>query len=195
MGLVEWPLASRTPLDMAKELAKTAKENVTLKDRIVALEIEVFWLKVADRNEMEITMEHKLYETADNDRPKEICDRNGEVVLGLCKVCGQAEVELQDTCPGPPPPVDKTCVVTVHNVHGWELDYEMLNKAMSVAAYQLSGAKVIDIYPQERVPADAPAWKNPGWLEWTLRVIYRSGGAITIGVIQREPGAEFESHS
>lgn len=94
-------------------------------------------------------------------------------------------------------PQDKTCVVTVHNLHGWDLsgEPEMINKAMLVAARHMTESKVIDIYPQERVPADAPTRHNPGWLEWTIRVIYRSGNAITIGVIQRQPGAEFECHS
>jgi hypothetical protein len=43
-------------------------------------------------------LKHTLYETSDADRPKEICDRNGEVVLGLCKVCGAAESELDRPC-------------------------------------------------------------------------------------------------
>lgn len=45
---------------------------------------------------------HKLYETKDADRPDAICDSNGEVVLGLCKVCGQAEADLEPNCPGKP---------------------------------------------------------------------------------------------
>lgn len=53
MDLVEWLLANRTPLELAKELARTTKENAALKDKIVGLEVEVFWMKVADRNEME----------------------------------------------------------------------------------------------------------------------------------------------
>ena len=42
--------------------------------------------------------EHVLYETKDKDAPDVIRDRNGEVVLGLCKVCGRAEVELDEPC-------------------------------------------------------------------------------------------------
>lgn len=45
-----------------------------------------------------VTSEHRLYTTSDADRPREICDRNGEVVLGLCKVCGRAEAELDKPC-------------------------------------------------------------------------------------------------
>jgi hypothetical protein len=40
---------------------------------------------------------HDLYKTGD-DAPDEIKDRNGEVVLGLCKRCGRAEIELSEYC-------------------------------------------------------------------------------------------------
>lgn len=45
-----------------------------------------------------VTCEHHLYTNSDTDRPSAICDRNGEVVLGLCKVCGRSEVELEKPC-------------------------------------------------------------------------------------------------
>lgn len=41
---------------------------------------------------------HVLYETGDPDAPDAIKDSNGEVVLGLCKNCGAAEVELGRKC-------------------------------------------------------------------------------------------------
>lgn len=41
---------------------------------------------------------HVLFETGDADVPDIICDRNGEVVLGLCKVCGKGEIELDQPC-------------------------------------------------------------------------------------------------
>ena len=52
--------------------------------------------------------EHDLWVTADKDRPGPICDSNGEVVLGQCKVCGMAEIELElePVCPGPRKPLD-----------------------------------------------------------------------------------------
>lgn len=49
---------------------------------------------------------HVLYVTGDEGVPSSICDGNGEVVLGLCKVCGRGEVELGwdlGICPGPKP--------------------------------------------------------------------------------------------
>ena len=42
--------------------------------------------------------EHDLYETGDADAPDCIKDRNGEVVLALCRACGQGEVELRPIC-------------------------------------------------------------------------------------------------
>lgn len=38
---------------------------------------------------------HTLYETSDPDRPAAILDRNGDVVLGMCRDCGLAEIELE----------------------------------------------------------------------------------------------------
>lgn len=41
---------------------------------------------------------HNLYETGDPRAPDSIKDRNGEVVLGLCKRCGRGESELSEPC-------------------------------------------------------------------------------------------------
>ena len=41
-------------------------------------------------------MKHILYQTGDVDAPDVIKDRNGEVVLGLCRVCKRAEVQLDE---------------------------------------------------------------------------------------------------
>lgn len=46
------------------------------------------------------SVEHDLYKTGDSDAPDVIKDRNGEVVLGLCKRCGKAEAELSEPCTG-----------------------------------------------------------------------------------------------
>lgn len=42
--------------------------------------------------------DHDLFKTGDADAPDCIKDRNGEVVLGLCRVCGKGEVELPAPC-------------------------------------------------------------------------------------------------
>ena len=44
-------------------------------------------------------MKHVLYNTGDEDAPQVILDGNGEVALGLCRVCGGAECELTTDCP------------------------------------------------------------------------------------------------
>ena len=43
-------------------------------------------------------MGHILYETKDEDAPDVIRDNNGEVVLGLCRICGRAESQLDEPC-------------------------------------------------------------------------------------------------
>lgn len=42
---------------------------------------------------------HLLYTSLDPDRPSQICDMNGDVVLGQCKLCGRGERELEEPCP------------------------------------------------------------------------------------------------
>ncbi len=43
-------------------------------------------------------MEHDIYKTGDPDAPDVIKDRNGEVVLSLCRRCGRGECELDEPC-------------------------------------------------------------------------------------------------
>jgi hypothetical protein len=45
---------------------------------------------------------HQLYQTGDPDAPDAVRDRNGDVVLSMCKVCGKAEVELSEPCVAQP---------------------------------------------------------------------------------------------
>lgn len=48
--------------------------------------------------EQGVMSQHILYETSDKDAPDTIKDRNGEVVLGLCKICGRGEAQLIEAC-------------------------------------------------------------------------------------------------
>jgi hypothetical protein len=41
---------------------------------------------------------HTLWKTGEEGCPSAIQDWNGEVVLGLCKVCGKGECELVEPC-------------------------------------------------------------------------------------------------
>lgn len=52
-------------------------------------------------------MEHDLIKTGDSDAMPAICDANGEVVLGYCRRCKQAEGDLEAVCPGPQVKDDK----------------------------------------------------------------------------------------
>lgn len=82
---------------------------------------------------------------------------------------------------------DQTCIITVHNNSGHELDEGMCDFAMRIAGRHLPQAAVIDVYAQPRLAS--------GWLEWAVSIRYRSGGKLYIGCIQREPGATYESHT
>jgi len=50
MSLVDHLLETRTPLELAKDLAKHAPERARLLDRVNELEVELFWMKVAERD-------------------------------------------------------------------------------------------------------------------------------------------------
>lgn len=41
---------------------------------------------------------HQLYKTGDADAPMAIKDRNGEVTLDCCRICGKGEIELTEPC-------------------------------------------------------------------------------------------------
>lgn len=45
--------------------------------------------------------EHVLYKREDPDVPDTIKDRNGDIVLGLCRICGKGEAELVEPCVPP----------------------------------------------------------------------------------------------
>ena len=55
MNLYAWLLAHRTKEELARELVETAKENAALRNKAGALETEIFWMKVAERDDKEKT--------------------------------------------------------------------------------------------------------------------------------------------
>lgn len=71
--------------------------------RVKSMPLEHFAKRNAEKNAagFNVLEPHVLYRTSDPDRPDQICDANGEVVLALCRVCGKCEAELEATCPGP----------------------------------------------------------------------------------------------
>ena len=49
MSLVDYLFTNRTPMELAKELARSAHENAALRDKLGAAELELFWMKAAER--------------------------------------------------------------------------------------------------------------------------------------------------
>lgn len=47
---------------------------------------------------------HVYYRQGDPDVPPGITDGYGSVVLSQCRICGQAECQLAEECPGSPTP-------------------------------------------------------------------------------------------
>lgn len=105
-------------LNLLREALRRVKyEAASLADaQVIALEA------LTQRPAAQEPCQHVLYETTDADRPTEICDRNGEVVLAMCKLCRKAEVELEDAQRATPEPVgDVRCegcgYMTHHREH------------------------------------------------------------------------------
>jgi hypothetical protein len=76
-------------------------------------------------------LEHVCYSTGDADAPSVIKDANGEVALGLCKICGRAEAELSEPCI----PSDKKIVDWLQSMHNLHTQVEAL---YVVDGYQVS---------------------------------------------------------
>lgn len=96
--------AWRRALTLARDSAEVSPPDID--DR-------AYWaheLAVFDRayGELAPQQPHVLFKTGDADAPAQILDRNGEVALACCKVCGKAEAELTDVeCPPDPAFVDR----------------------------------------------------------------------------------------
>ena len=43
-------------------------------------------------------MHHVFYKDSDTDAPESIRDRNGQIALSVCRVCGQGEGDLEEFC-------------------------------------------------------------------------------------------------
>lgn len=80
--------------------------------------------------------------------------------------------------------------ITIHNAE--DLEPSAILQAVMRARMDECDA---DIYVAPRVPADAPEYKHPGWLEYIIVLTYGSGRKFTVGMIQRKSGEPFEFHS
>jgi hypothetical protein len=92
---------------------------------------------------------------------------------------------------------DMTTQINLHNVAGWRLDADMRRAVMAKVCQYLDSAALIDIYPQRRVPDDAPAYQSPGRLEWTINIRYHGATTqvFTLAALQRTKDAVVEFHS
>lgn len=81
------------------------------------------------------------------------------------------------------------------DIHSRELAEDEHLAAATKVCLRHQHVQHADIYVTPRVPADAPAWRNPGWIEYLVRMDYETGGGMTVGVIQRKPGEKIECHS
>lgn len=45
-----------------------------------------------------VESKHYLYKDGDNNVPSTLLDRNGQIVLSMCRICGKAEGELSESC-------------------------------------------------------------------------------------------------
>lgn len=82
---------------LTAELADEIDESLRLKTEGLRAELAAANERIADlRKHNYIT--HDLYATGDADAPDAIKDRNGEVVLDLCRNCGRGEAELEQPC-------------------------------------------------------------------------------------------------
>lgn len=75
---------------------------------------------------------HVLFAQGDLDAPDSIKDRNGDIVLDLCRICGKAEIELDAPCTAntsdlpardielePCPPAQRPFPTMASDVTGW----------------------------------------------------------------------------
>ena len=70
-----------------------------IQDRCNGVPNEINQLRAENRDLlMRNHVTHELFETGDPGCPEQALDRNGEVVLGVCKNCGRVEAELAEPC-------------------------------------------------------------------------------------------------
>lgn len=90
---------------------------------------------------------------------------------------------------------DKTCAIRINNPLGFELDKVMLGAVLAKCAQYASEPYLISIHATERIPDDAPAYRNPGWIEWSMVLTHEGRQRLVIGAIQRSLGCEVEFHT
>ncbi|HBS81057.1 MAG TPA: hypothetical protein DD989_20785, partial [Pseudomonas sp.] len=97
--------------ELGAAMAENARLRGLLRDAAITLdgwrntdELDELAEKITAALSRQAEPVHDLYRTSDEDAPESIKDRNGEVVLDLCRKCGRGEVELKDGCKAEPAP-------------------------------------------------------------------------------------------
>lgn len=128
--------------------------------------------------------EHQLWAKGDPGLPTVLTDRNGDVVLGMCRVCGQAEAELEDTCPGYEWPEGAralageiaAAVFADESGEGCDISAGLFGPAFSALIRRLARQSSIDLgeplADHARLQADA---QRLDWLEDFARHAYMYG--------------------
>lgn len=135
---------------------------------------------------------HILYKTGDADKPREICDRNGEVVLAMCRICGKAEAELVEITTGQPAPPAQTERVAFEAWLRTKPEARLWNTTDAMlVAYQAGRASLPA--PQQATPdlADGPARMH--WTNWmpvkdALEYAYQKMG---LEMVKIDAGAKY----
>lgn len=86
-----------------------------------------------------------------------------------------------------------TCTIEI--VNKIDAEAEAVAAALKKANQYVPTANKIRILCSPRVAADAPLYKHPGWLEYSIQVCFENGSKFYLGMIQRQVDAEFEFHS
>ena len=143
-------------------------------------------------------VKHQLWEKGDAGLPTVLTDRNGDVVLGMCRVCGQAEAELEDTCPGYKWPEGAralageiaAAVFADESGEGCDISAGLFGPAFSALIGRLARQSSIDLGKllddHARLKADA---ERLDWLEDFVRHAYVFGASFDFAkTCEGEPG-------
>ena len=86
-----------------------------------------------------------------------------------------------------------TCTIIIQN----KIDAEAfaIESALKKANQYIPTANQIQIFCKPRIANDAPAYKQPGWLEYGIHIRFDNGSVLFLAMIQRSINAEFEFHS
>lgn len=83
--------------------------------------------------------------------------------------------------------------MNIEIINAEQMEEEHFNAALRKALQYTCEKARIHVSP--RNPADAPEYKDPGWIEYGIHLEYKEGGRMYVACIQRKPGEPVEFHS